>query len=136
MEKPAEESKTPKFGTPLLKATKMAPLNSWETRSKAGRLTPGVDFNSKTGHMDGFGFGRRQGAYKASLRSGAQGRQDLYERVQGPGQKCAEILWIREWSQIVCAEDGQIEFVTGIIMDITEEKRQESAAVELRAQDR
>ena len=36
-----------------------------------------------------------------------------------------EILWIREWGQIVCAEDGQIEFVTGIIMDITEEKQRE-----------
>ncbi len=36
-----------------------------------------------------------------------------------------DILWIREWSQIVCDENGQIEFVTGIVMDITEEKRQE-----------
>jgi purine-binding chemotaxis protein CheW len=36
-----------------------------------------------------------------------------------------EILWIREWGQIVCAEDGQIDFVTGIIMDITEEKQRE-----------
>ncbi len=37
----------------------------------------------------------------------------------------AEILWIREWSQIVCDEKGEIEYVTGIIMDITEEKQQE-----------
>jgi purine-binding chemotaxis protein CheW len=35
------------------------------------------------------------------------------------------MLWLREWSQIVCAEDGEMEFVTGIIMDITEEKQQE-----------
>ncbi|MGA2404231.1 MAG: chemotaxis protein CheW [Syntrophobacteraceae bacterium] len=36
-----------------------------------------------------------------------------------------DILWIREWSQIVCEENGQIEFATGIVMDITEEKQQE-----------
>ena len=39
--------------------------------------------------------------------------------------KNGEILWIREWSQIVCGENDQIEFVTGIIRDITEEKKQE-----------
>lgn len=36
-----------------------------------------------------------------------------------------EVFWIREWSQIVCDLDGKVEFVTGIIMDITEEKQQE-----------
>ncbi|MGO9017316.1 MAG: chemotaxis protein CheW [Syntrophobacteraceae bacterium] len=36
-----------------------------------------------------------------------------------------DILWLREWSQIVCTENGEMEFVTGILMDITEEKQQE-----------
>ena len=36
-----------------------------------------------------------------------------------------DIVWLREWSQIVCAENDEVEFVTGIIMDITEEKQQE-----------
>ncbi len=36
-----------------------------------------------------------------------------------------EIRWIREWGQIVCGEDNQIEFVAGLFMNITEEKEQE-----------
>jgi purine-binding chemotaxis protein CheW len=48
-----------------------------------------------------------------------------YMREYRVRAKNGEILWIREWSQIVCEKNGQIEFVTGIIMDITEEKQQE-----------
>lgn len=48
-----------------------------------------------------------------------------YMREYRVRAKNGDILWIREWSQIVCGEDDQIEFVTGIIMDITEEKQQE-----------
>ncbi|MGC8492804.1 MAG: chemotaxis protein CheW [Syntrophobacteraceae bacterium] len=40
-------------------------------------------------------------------------------------KKSGEVIWIREWGQIVCDENGQIEFSTGIAMDITEEKQQE-----------
>jgi len=36
-----------------------------------------------------------------------------------------DILWLTEWSQIICDEKGQIEFVTGIIMDNTEQKQEE-----------
>ncbi len=48
-----------------------------------------------------------------------------YMREYRVRAKNGDILWIREWSQIVCDENGQIEFVTGIIRDITEEKPQE-----------
>jgi len=36
-----------------------------------------------------------------------------------------DILWLGEWSQIVCDDKGQIDFITGIIMDITEQKQEE-----------
>lgn len=35
------------------------------------------------------------------------------------------IQWIREWSQIVCDDAGKVDFVTGIIMDITDQKHEE-----------
>ena len=48
-----------------------------------------------------------------------------YMREYRVRAKSGAVLWIREWSQIVCDESDQIDFVTGIIMDITEEKQQE-----------
>ncbi len=48
-----------------------------------------------------------------------------YMREYRVRTKNGDILWIREWSQIVCDDTGEVDFATGIIMDITEEKEQE-----------
>ena len=40
--------------------------------------------------------------------------------------RTGEVLWLTEWSQIICDEKGQIDFITGIIMDNTEQKREEA----------
>ena len=39
--------------------------------------------------------------------------------------KTGDILWIQEGSQIVCDGSGEIEFITGAFLDITERKRAE-----------
>lgn len=39
--------------------------------------------------------------------------------------KSGAVIWVREWGEIVCDDNGQIEFSTGIVMDITAEKQQE-----------
>lgn len=38
-----------------------------------------------------------------------------------------EVRWIQEWGQIVENEAGEMEFVTGILMDISEQKAEELA---------
>lgn len=48
-----------------------------------------------------------------------------YVRELRVRKKSGEVVWIREWGQIVCDENDQIEFSTGIIMDITAEKQKE-----------
>lgn len=35
------------------------------------------------------------------------------------------IKWIQEWSQIICHANGEIDYITGIIMDITNAKLEE-----------
>lgn len=44
--------------------------------------------------------------------------------------RSGEVLWIQEWSQIVCSDNGQVDHVTGIIVDITDAKIQELAHLE------
>jgi purine-binding chemotaxis protein CheW len=39
--------------------------------------------------------------------------------------KTGMLTWLQEWSQIVCDENGEVEYVTGILVDITELKKDE-----------
>jgi len=41
--------------------------------------------------------------------------------------KTGELLWLQEGSQIVCNEEGEIEFISGAFLNITERKRAEEA---------
>ena len=41
--------------------------------------------------------------------------------------KTGEILWLQEGSQIVCNEEGEVEFISGAFLNITERKRAEEA---------
>jgi len=41
--------------------------------------------------------------------------------------KTGELLWLQEGSQIVCNEEGEIEFISGAFLNITERKRTEEA---------
>lgn len=45
-------------------------------------------------------------------------------KIRGRNDKT---LWVQEWSQIVCNEAGEVDYVLGIIMDITNQKEQEEA---------
>jgi len=44
--------------------------------------------------------------------------------------KAGEILWIQDRGQIVCDDDGKIEYVSGVFFDVTERKRLEKVIVQ------
>lgn len=50
-----------------------------------------------------------------------------YDREYRVLAKNGEVVWIQEWSQIVLDEGGEVDYVTGILLDITEEKKLEEA---------
>ncbi len=50
-----------------------------------------------------------------------------YIREYRVRKKNGDIIWIEACSKIVCDEDGNIEFVTGSFLDVTERKRAENA---------
>jgi purine-binding chemotaxis protein CheW len=82
------------------------------------------DFNSKSFKWTDLVIEEDKAHIKQVFAQALKGDK-TYMREYRVRARNGEILWIREWSQIVCGEDNQIEFVTGIIMDITEEKQQE-----------
>ncbi len=82
------------------------------------------DFNAKTVIWTDLVIEEDKVRIKQAFAQALKGDK-TYMREYRVRARNGDILWIREWSQIVCGEDDQIEFVTGIIMDITEEKQQE-----------
>ncbi len=46
-----------------------------------------------------------------------------YMRKYRVRKRNGKVLWIQEWGQIVCDEQNEIEYVTGILLDITEQKK-------------
>ncbi|MGO9311242.1 MAG: chemotaxis protein CheW [Syntrophobacteraceae bacterium] len=83
-----------------------------------------LDFNSKTFKWTDLILEEDKEHIKQVFVQALKGDK-TYMREYRVRARNAEVLWIREWSQIVCDENGAAEFVTGIIMDITEEKQQE-----------
>lgn len=45
-----------------------------------------------------------------------------YMRQYRIRKKNETVIWIQEWGQIVCDDQDEIEYVTGILLDITEKK--------------
>jgi PAS domain S-box-containing protein len=52
---------------------------------------------------------------------------ESYMREYRIKSKEGKLVWIEEGGQIVCGEDGEIEFITGAFLDITERKLAEEA---------
>jgi purine-binding chemotaxis protein CheW len=50
-----------------------------------------------------------------------------YNREYRVTAKNGNILWLQEWSQIICDAVGEIEYITGILLNITEQKQTEIA---------
>lgn len=50
-----------------------------------------------------------------------------YIREYRVRKRSGEIVWLQASSQIICAEDGRIDFITGAILDISERKAAEAA---------
>ncbi|ROQ92329.1 chemotaxis protein CheW [Desulfosoma caldarium] len=48
-----------------------------------------------------------------------------YSRQYRIRTKKGDVLWIQEWGQIVCDDQGKVEYVLGILVDITERKHSE-----------
>ena len=57
-----------------------------------------------------------------------------YNREYRIRAKNGNILWVQEWSQIICDAVGEIEYVTGILLNITDQKQTEMAL--LKAEER
>lgn len=50
-----------------------------------------------------------------------------YAREYRIKRKNGEILWIRELSQIICGKRGEVEYINGLLFDITPSKEMEAA---------
>lgn len=48
-------------------------------------------------------------------------------------KKNGSVIWIQEWGQIVCDDQGEVEYVTGILLDISEQKKIEDANLKAEA---
>lgn len=46
-----------------------------------------------------------------------------YMRKYRIRKKSGKVIWIQEWGQIVCDDQGEVEYVTGILLDITQQKK-------------
>jgi purine-binding chemotaxis protein CheW len=57
-------------------------------------------------------------AFKQALKT-----DKTYMREYRIRSRSGELKWMREWGQIVCDENGDIEFILGILVDINEQKR-------------
>ncbi len=56
-----------------------------------------------------------------------------YMRKYRIRKKNGTIIWIQEWGQIVCDDQNEIEYVTGILLDITKQKKIEEANLKIEA---
>jgi len=56
-----------------------------------------------------------------------------YMRKYRVRKKTGDVIWIQEWGQIVCDDQDEIEYVTGILLDITEQKKIEEANLKAEA---
>lgn len=59
-----------------------------------------------------------QQAFREALKS-----DKTYMREYRIRHKQGNVIWIQEWAQIVCDENDRIDYVTGIIVDVTEQKQ-------------
>jgi len=56
-----------------------------------------------------------------------------YMRKYRIRKKNGNVIWIQEWGQIVCDDQGEVEYVTGILLDITEQKKIENEKLKAEA---
>jgi len=57
-----------------------------------------------------------------------------YVREYRVGRRDGEYGWIQERSQIVCREDGRIDYISGVLFDVTEHRRAQEDKEKLEAQ--
>ncbi len=126
MEKPAvaESGKTSKVRNAAFKGYKDGSIEFLGDQIEGLVGYSRRDFNSKACKWTDLIIEEDQAHIKQVFAQALRGDK-TYMREYRVRARNEDMLWLREWSQIVCAEDGEMEFVTGIIMDITEEKQQE-----------
>lgn len=59
-----------------------------------------------------------QQAFREALKT-----DKTYMREYRIRHKQGNLIWIQEWAQIVCDEDDKIDYVSGIIVDVTKQKQ-------------
>jgi purine-binding chemotaxis protein CheW len=67
-------------------------------------------------------------AFKNALKSDKTYMREY--RIKAKGQT---LIWMQEWAQIVCDDQGEIEYVLGILLDITEQKQIEEERMKAEA---
>jgi purine-binding chemotaxis protein CheW len=55
-----------------------------------------------------------------------------YKREYRIRKKDANVVWMQEWAQIVCDDQGNIEYVIGILVDITDQKLDEEKRLKIK----
>jgi purine-binding chemotaxis protein CheW len=81
-----------------------------------------ADFNSRRLVWSDLILDEYQEQVKATFRNALRTNK-IYQRAYQIRTKTATRQpWIQEWGQIVCDENGNVEFVLGVLLDITEDK--------------
>jgi purine-binding chemotaxis protein CheW len=65
-------------------------------------------------------------AFKRALKGDKTYMREYRVAAKGDGH----VRWIQEWSHIICDEKGEIEYITGILIDVTELKKAEVLRLE------
>lgn len=60
-------------------------------------------------------------AFRKALKS-----DKTYRREYRIRKKDGNIVWMQEWARIICDDQGNIEYVVGILVDITKQKLDEA----------
>jgi len=82
------------------------------------------DFNTKRVKWPDLMHKEDRAGARASFVQALKGDK-TYMREYRITHKTGALTWLQEWSQIVCDENGEVEYVTGILVDITENKKDE-----------
>jgi len=70
--------------------------------------------------------------FKAAFMRGLK-ESGSYVREYRIRRKDGEVIWIQDRGQIICDQDGQVEYISGVFFDITERRRAEEALRETEA---
>ncbi len=87
---------------------------------------PKSDFDSRKKRWSDVLLPEDREKFSEAFREGLRGSKS-YVREYRVKKKSGEIIWIQDRGQIICAADGQVEYISGVFFDITEHRKIEEA---------